>query len=198
MENIAEYSKIVNSCAQKIYTKLKINKCVDFNDLVQAGYVGLLEAKKRFDPNKGTAFNTFAYWRINGAIIDALRLMGHFKRTDYKRIKEFCKIIPLSTTDNRYALHKNYFDIKNKNYIPCDDNEFSETLEKHICHQQVQKATKKLSKQQKDIINKIYFKNQTLSQWAKRNKLSKSWACRLHQVTISELTKTLDARPEKY
>jgi RNA polymerase sigma factor (sigma-70 family) len=38
----------------------------DFNDLVQEGLLGLLEAARRFDPSRQIAFSTYAYpWVLN-------------------------------------------------------------------------------------------------------------------------------------
>lgn len=45
----------------------------DRGELVQAGVLGLVEAAKRFDPNRGTPFKSFASTRIRGAILDAAR-----------------------------------------------------------------------------------------------------------------------------
>ncbi len=46
---------------------------VDNENLESAGILGLVEAAGQFDPNRGTAFTTFAYQRIRGAILDELR-----------------------------------------------------------------------------------------------------------------------------
>lgn len=43
---------------------------IPFEDLVQWGYVGLVQAAHRYDPAQGS-FARFAYLRIRGAIIDA-------------------------------------------------------------------------------------------------------------------------------
>ena len=48
-------------------------------DLRQAGYVGLLKALKRFDPNKGVLFATYATHCIIGEIRHELRDRGPFK-----------------------------------------------------------------------------------------------------------------------
>lgn len=49
---------------------------LDYEDLVQQGLVGLVEAANTFDPTKGIQFSTYAYIRIRGAIIDVLRAQG--------------------------------------------------------------------------------------------------------------------------
>jgi RNA polymerase sigma factor (sigma-70 family) len=38
------------------------------DDLLQAGRIGLLEAVRRFDPNRGVPFWTYAQWRVLAAI----------------------------------------------------------------------------------------------------------------------------------
>jgi RNA polymerase sigma factor for flagellar operon FliA len=46
---------------------------VDNENLESAGILGLVEAAGQFDPARGTAFTTYAYQRIRGAILDELR-----------------------------------------------------------------------------------------------------------------------------
>ena len=46
---------------------------VDLDDLVSAGYIGLLDALEKFDSSKGILFKTYAEFRIRGAILDRLR-----------------------------------------------------------------------------------------------------------------------------
>jgi RNA polymerase sigma factor for flagellar operon FliA len=46
---------------------------VDEDNLASAGILGLVEAAGQFDPSRGTAFTTFAFQRIRGAILDELR-----------------------------------------------------------------------------------------------------------------------------
>lgn len=46
---------------------------VDVDDLMSAGTVGLLEAVKRFESGKRVKIETYARYRIRGAILDALR-----------------------------------------------------------------------------------------------------------------------------
>ena len=46
---------------------------IDVGDLVQDGVLGLIDAAKRFDEDRGIKFETFAERRVRGAMIDALR-----------------------------------------------------------------------------------------------------------------------------
>ena len=46
---------------------------ISYDDLLSQAIVGLIEAIDRFDPSRGVKFNTFAYYRIRGAVMDLLR-----------------------------------------------------------------------------------------------------------------------------
>ncbi len=46
---------------------------VDLENLEAAGSLGLVEAANHFDPDRGTRFDTFAFSRIRGAMLDELR-----------------------------------------------------------------------------------------------------------------------------
>ena len=56
------------------------------DDLYQFGVVGLLYALGRFNPEAGTAFKTYAYRRIHGEIIDALRRTGILSRDQMQKL----------------------------------------------------------------------------------------------------------------
>jgi RNA polymerase sigma factor (sigma-70 family) len=66
------YLSLVTATAAYMLKKLQ-PKRLEFSDLVSYGTIGLLEAAARFDPGRGVQFSTFAYPRIRGAILDAVR-----------------------------------------------------------------------------------------------------------------------------
>ncbi len=51
-------------------SKLRVSE----EDLQQVGYLGLLEAHERYNPDMGVPFSGFARYRVRGAMIDSLRL----------------------------------------------------------------------------------------------------------------------------
>src|SRR5947209_13430209 len=53
--------------------RAKCPRGIDLENLEAAGVLGLVEAANRFEPQRGTRFETFAYLRIRGAILDELR-----------------------------------------------------------------------------------------------------------------------------
>ena len=61
---------------------------VEYEDLVSAGSIGLLEAMESYDVGRGLAFSTHAAPRIRGAILDDRRRRDPVSRTVRKRERE--------------------------------------------------------------------------------------------------------------
>lgn len=52
-----------------------------YEDIESAGIIGLLQALDNYDCERGIKFNTFAYYRIRGNIVDFLRSIDQLPRT---------------------------------------------------------------------------------------------------------------------
>jgi len=61
----------VHYIARRIFER--VPQHVPFEDLVNAGVIGLIEAIRSYDPTKSVPLKSFAKFRIRGAIIDSLR-----------------------------------------------------------------------------------------------------------------------------
>ncbi|BAK52932.1 RNA polymerase sigma factor [Bacillus phage SP-10] len=71
---IEEHSGLVKHIVNKGFrTKLKYLQAETSDDLLQIGYIGLIHAYNRYDPNKNTKFSSFAYSTIRGFIAKYLR-----------------------------------------------------------------------------------------------------------------------------
>jgi len=68
---IALYLPLVHKIAQRAATYLK--PPLTYDDLVSAGTVGLVKAARDYDVSFNAEFQTYAYIRIKGAILDELR-----------------------------------------------------------------------------------------------------------------------------
>jgi RNA polymerase sigma factor for flagellar operon FliA len=64
-----------------LHLKVRLPPFVEFDDLLQAGMLGLIEASRSFHREKGTPFDSFARIRIKGSMIDYVRKQSYLPRT---------------------------------------------------------------------------------------------------------------------
>lgn len=65
---------------------------LDRGDLEQVGTIGLLQALDRFQPERGSRFETYALPRIRGSILDYLRSLDPLSRQERKRLKDLLRV----------------------------------------------------------------------------------------------------------
>lgn len=68
---VIAYEYLVKSTAASISKNLPNH--IDYDDLVSDGYIGLMDAIRKYDSSYGFKFETYASFRIRGEIIDKLR-----------------------------------------------------------------------------------------------------------------------------
>ncbi len=80
------YARIVKYVAGRM--AIGLPHYVDFNDLVSAGLLGLIQAIDNFDPDRLIKFETYAIPRIRGSILDELRSQDWFPRSLRRKAKQ--------------------------------------------------------------------------------------------------------------
>ena len=60
---------------------LRLPSHIELEDLINSGVIGLMDAIEKFDPDKGVRFETYAEFRIRGAILDELRAQDWVSRS---------------------------------------------------------------------------------------------------------------------
>lgn len=83
---LSRYLPLVRNVAGRM--ALGFPKSVELPDLVSTGVIGLIEAFKNFDPDRGVKFETFAVPRIRGAILDELRSLDWVPRSTRAKARE--------------------------------------------------------------------------------------------------------------
>ncbi len=76
---LRRFAPLVRHVVERVAATLPRN--VDHEDLYSAGVLGLLDAHAKFDPRKGVKFETYAVWRIKGAVLDQLRALDWVSRS---------------------------------------------------------------------------------------------------------------------
>ena len=79
-ELIQKYEKLIYKIAKKFYN-------VELDDLYQAGYLGIINACKNYNPNQGCKFSTYAYPYILGEMYELAN-----KSRDIKLNKAYLKL----------------------------------------------------------------------------------------------------------
>ena len=76
---VPAHMTLVKFIAQRMQARLPPN--VEVDDLIQWGTLGLLDAIRKFDPERDNKFKTYAEFRIRGAMLDGLRAIDQTPRT---------------------------------------------------------------------------------------------------------------------
>ncbi len=213
-----QYMPYVRSIAGKI--KKTVAKEIDFEDLVEYGMIGLLEAADRYDPSHGANFMTFAYYRIRGAIYDGLRGMGWMSRSEYakarfeERANEYLAEVAhaeesgeappenpfehavqdlASAVQGLAAVYITTIDGTEGLQIKDDKNPIAEeSLGLEQARSLVRKTITKLSEQERQLLEMYYYKEMSLQEVGEKLGLSKSWTSRLHARVIEKLHRMLE------
>lgn len=80
-ELVEAHAALVRRVVRRLYRRLPpYARGFEEEDLLSVGIMGLLDARERYDPSSGTSFETFAEFRIKGAVLDEIRRHDFFPR----------------------------------------------------------------------------------------------------------------------
>lgn len=184
-ELIAEHRRMVHGLAHQLRRELSFRGEVD--DLIAFGFGGLLEAENRFDPGRGVRFQTFAYHRIRGAMLDGMRKMVGPRRVLVQarngppELERAFTRIRASLTDpnpvrGRYG-----------------DESPEAALLKNESIGRLFSALGTLSPREQRVVRARYFEARPLDEVAQELGVSKSWASRIHGRALRRLRAALEA-----
>ncbi len=84
--DVTPYLPLVRSVASRMAARLP--RTVDLDDLISAGVLGLINAARQYDEDRGVPFDRYAEIRVRGAIVDELRTLDQTTRSARKRLSE--------------------------------------------------------------------------------------------------------------
>jgi RNA polymerase sigma factor for flagellar operon FliA len=85
-ELVQQHADLVKRIAYHVAARLPAS--VDVEDLIQAGVIGLIEAARHYNGERGASFETYAGIRIRGAMMDELRRGDWAPRSVHRRHRE--------------------------------------------------------------------------------------------------------------
>jgi RNA polymerase sigma factor for flagellar operon FliA len=215
-ELIEEGQPLVHSLAAKIYRNIPFR--VDIDDLIAYGEVGLTEAAKNFDPDQGSQFTTFAFYRIQGAIYDGVSKMSWTSRARYRRLRyqQISNEVLATDADDTdpidgdlksqatwfrnitrnlgvvYINSQGQDESGRSDYSITDSRmEASHVIAQREISAKLKALVDAMSAPQSQLIRYIYYEGLNLEEAGRRLGISKSWACRLHAKILEELARSL-------
>ncbi len=209
-----EHAGLVRSIALKMRAQFDLRDELD--DLVSAGYLGLVEARGRFDESRGVPFASFAYYRIRGAIIDHVRksavlprrAYGHLKQAEAmdsvaEHVGEVRAADPASRTDLEQTvrtLDDTLSKITASFVLACvgqDETVHADTPEEFcLAGEQaarLRRAVEALPDRERALVIGHYFEGRRFDEVAAEVGVSKSWASRMHTKALERLRVNLES-----
>ena len=185
-----------------------------FEDLYAIGLDGLLDAAERFDPTRGVAFTTFAFYRIRGAILDGLRREALGRRVEcptagagvvhmaapalqvandngQREVWVAPPSEPLRWAESVMPQVVAFADIDSlpdERLRPVD-----EELDQRDLVARIQGALARLSEEDRAIIEMHYYEDLTFAQIGERLGVCKPWAFRRLQRAMGRLREAVTA-----
>jgi RNA polymerase sigma factor for flagellar operon FliA len=193
---------------------------VDTENLESAGTLGLVEAANRFDPERGIKFETYAYTRIRGAVLDELRrncLLPQHMLEKVSRVRAAYAQLPPGATheelarqtgmsadeiaDCLAAMHLTHivaWDETNEALERRDDSAESRpeaALEKEEQKQQLAGAIRRLDERERTVLTLYYLEDLRLKEIGALLQISESRVSRLLNAAIFNVGEFL--RPQE-
>ena len=81
-----DHLRLVQLVARRMASRLPAH--VELDDLIHFGVLGLLDAAKKYQPDREVQFKTYAELRIKGAIVDGLRELDWMPRSLRRRKRD--------------------------------------------------------------------------------------------------------------
>ena len=192
-EFITEHEKMVHGLANRLRRELSLRG--DLDDLIAFGFGGLLEARHRFDPGRGVRFQTFAYHRVRGAMLDGVRKMSQLPRRAHERLQAAAEPTPTAapTALDRAFTRMGALSAGTVLQGRFGDESPEAVLLKNESVTRLLQALPSLSPRQRVLVRGFYFEGRSIDAMAQELGISKSWASRLRTNALRELREALDA-----
>ena len=168
--NVEEHLGLVGNIATKVYKRY----CGyhEYDDLMQEGHIGLIQAAKKFDDSKGYKFSTYAYSQIHGHIRNYIR-----NKRFGPKVGEFDEIyrqLSLNEYEDEH-LELEYIDVVTIENVDIFDQVY------------LKLAIESLEPKYKTLIMMKYFQGYTLHDVAIKLGVSNTTICKYHKRALDKL-----------
>ncbi|HEX4416421.1 MAG TPA: sigma-70 family RNA polymerase sigma factor [Kofleriaceae bacterium] len=211
---------LARRAAAMIYPRVRDHIALD--ELVALANTGLAEAASRYDPDRGAAFATFAWYRVNGAIIDGLRKATQLPRRTWARLvalraaSEYLEnraerdvgaaqrgAAPAAGSDALAQIQRAMSAIRtmyvtsleamrDRGFDVGEAPEIERQLDTRRLAGKLREAIDALPERERALMTKHYWEGKNLLEAGAELGMSKSWASRAHAQVVDKLRVILD------
>jgi len=216
---VERHLDLAKKAAAMVFPRVKEH--VELEELVALANAGLAEAAQRFEPDRGASFATFAWYRVQGAIVDGLR-----KQTPLPR-RVWAKLVALRAASEyleqrgereRGAAQRGAAKPTGADALDAVKGALSAIRTMYMCslealqeqgfdpaapaaHEQfnlgriaarLRDAIATLPEKERALVTKHYWEGKNLLEAGAELGMSKSWASRLHAQAVDRLRAIVD------
>jgi RNA polymerase sigma factor FliA len=181
---VADHLDLVATVARRTYRECQ--RRIDLEELVAIGNQGLVEAASRYRSDGGASFSTFAFHRVRGAMLDAVRRAAPLPRGVIRalrageRVRDPWKL-------NLGSARIGAGEAADPSQRPAD-----ELLETEQRRAAVRGAIGALPARERALVVDHYYEETTLQDAGRALGVSKSRASRIHGRAVTRLRRWID------
>lgn len=178
---VLQYLPLVERVAKRVARRLP--RSVSIDDLVGAGSLGLIDAVKRFSPERAPSFAAYAELRIRGAILDHLRSCDWLPRTMRASVKRGESEAAVVSVDDRDGMGFDAF-ASSAPSAPA-------LLDHREQRAQLASAIALLPERTRRVLGLYYMEELTLKEIGEVLGITESRVCQLHSEAVARLKGSL-------
>jgi RNA polymerase sigma factor for flagellar operon FliA len=195
----------------------KVPRHVDRDDLVSAAYLGLVQASRTYDPDKGVPFETFAARRVMGAVFDQLRsydmvsravrrsarevsayeqafMARHTRRPTVDEVADALEMSPARVRTARQAVTAALVEYDHSDGVAADQISTEELVEDRAMVDTIVNLIGLLPERLQMVVRGTYLDGMTLRAVADRLGVTESRACQIRSEALLLIREALTDR----
>jgi RNA polymerase sigma factor for flagellar operon FliA len=205
------YEPLCKHLVERLRVRLRV-RGASFDDMMGDARAGLLEAVRAFEAERGASFATFAYYRVQGAVVDGLRRGGLLRRSS-RRAGALCAANAeigealwtaapqdqhqrLGAIDRSVSHHGVAWILTQEAEERAEESEQARPADKRLAQAQLRQllaaSLAKLPDTEREIIESIWFRGESQAAVSGRLGCSEAWVSRAHGRARERLRKLME------
>jgi RNA polymerase sigma factor for flagellar operon FliA len=222
MKSEAEYLPFVRKIAGSV--RRQINPPMEEDELVSCGFLGLRQALEKFDPSVNVKFETFAYYRVRGAMFDGISSQCNLSRHMARKLQLARKgndtlegasadaagmtetgpganavmlagiLRDLVTVHTMVSVTVQRRGGGEERQVEFVDDAAAGRAQEAVFASEVRGLLKLLTPEQARLLELYYYEDMTMEEAGRKLGVTKSWASKMHAAALRRLREIMEER----